>query len=92
MVGSGTRNPRLEALLPESVALSPVRRVPERALYVVRFSISVATSGNIRDQPKVADAALEFCFRPEACNSVRFNTARGAAYPDHVKDMRRIRV
>jgi hypothetical protein len=95
MFGSGTRNQRLEALLPESIALSPVRRVPDRALYVVGFGVSVVPSRNIRDQPKVAGiagAASESCFRLKVCNPVRFNTARRAAYPDHGKGTRPIRV
>jgi enamine deaminase RidA (YjgF/YER057c/UK114 family) len=57
-VGAGRKAAHLAALNALSVARQHLGSL-DKVTRVVRLGVSVATSGDIRDQPKVADAASE---------------------------------
>jgi enamine deaminase RidA (YjgF/YER057c/UK114 family) len=57
-VEAGRKAARLEALNVLAVARQSLGSV-DKVTRVVRLGVSVATSGDVRDQPKVADAASE---------------------------------
>ena len=42
----------------------------DKVTRIVRLGVSIATSGDVRDQPKVADAASEFGKEKNPCRSV----------------------
>ena len=57
-VEAGRKAARLAALTVLAVARQHLGSL-DRVTRIVRLGVSVATSGNVRDQPKVADAASE---------------------------------
>ena len=57
-VEAGRKAARLAALNALAVARQHLGSL-DRVMRVVRLGVSVATSGNVRDQPRVADAASE---------------------------------
>jgi enamine deaminase RidA (YjgF/YER057c/UK114 family) len=59
-VATGQRAARLAAINGLAVARQHLRSL-DRVTRIVRLGVSVATSGDVRDQPKVADALRRYC-------------------------------